>query len=139
VKTRARNPIAALLALISILLSASATLAEDYSVDFGADTDRGRDAGTLHCQFGKACDGKMESLGVTVRLQMDRGSFAFADVRLEAGELGCCYFANTTSSIVIDPRKTLSRVPLFRGRGPRGALFIENEPAGNLYLRFRLQ
>jgi hypothetical protein len=137
VKARARNPIAALLALISILLSASATLAEDYSVDFGADTDRGRDAGTLHCQFGKACDGKLESLGLTIRLQMDRGSFAFADVRLEAGELGCCYFANTTSSIVIDPRKTLSRVPLFRGRGPRGALFIENKPAGNLYLRFR--
>ena len=35
-------------------------------------------------------------------------------------------------------RKTLSRVPLFKGRGPRGALFIENEPTGNLYLRFNL-
>lgn len=80
----------------------------------------------------------MESLGLTVRLQMDRSSSVFADVRLEAGELGCCYFANTASSIVIDPRKTLSRVSLFKGRGPRGALFIENEPAGNLYFRFHL-
>ena len=134
-KARARNPIAVLLALISILLSASATLAEDYSVDFGADTDRGRDAGTLHCQFGKSCEGKMESLGLGVGLLISHRDDT-AQVRLNGADVGCCYFAYAKDSIVIDARTPLSWVPIFKGMRSKGGLFIENERAGTLYLKF---
>jgi hypothetical protein len=135
VKARARNPIAVLLAFISILLSASATLAEDYSVDFGADTDRGRDAGTLHCQFGKSCEGKMDSLGLGVGLLISHRDDT-AQVRLNGADVGCCYFAYAKDSIVIDARTPLSWVPIFKGMRSKGGLFIENERAGTLYLKF---
>jgi hypothetical protein len=125
-RIRARTPITAILVLLGTLLSASFALAEDYSVDFGADTVRGRDAGTLHCRFGYICDAKMESLGLIVSVDTSRG------------DLGCCYFAGAAGSMTIDPRKSLYRVPLFKGAGARGALFIENERMGTLYLRFHL-
>jgi hypothetical protein len=127
---RVRILLLAVLALIGALLPAHSAFAEGYSVDFGADTDLGRDAGTIECQFDDSCVGKLESLGLTIRLQLRGGRFGFADVALEAGNLGCCYFANTTRSIGIDPRGPLSRLPLFKGRGPRGGLFIQNEPTG---------
>lgn len=136
-KARARNPIAALLALISILLSASATLAEDYSVDFGADTDRGRDAGTLHCQFGKSCEGKMESLGLGVSLLISRSDPTSARVSLSGDDTTCCYFAYARDAITIYARTPLSRLPIFKGAGAKGGLFVQNEPAGTLYLRLR--
>jgi len=138
VNGRVRISPLAVLALIAALLPANTAFAQGYSVDFGADTVLGRDAGTIDCQFDESCVGKLESLGLTIRLQLRSSRFGFADVALEAGNLGCCYFANTTRSIGVDPHRPLSRIPLFKGRGPRGGLFIQNEPAGNLYLRFRL-
>lgn len=133
--SRARSSITAILALVGILSSFSFALAEDYSVDFGADTDRGRDAGTMTCRFDYPCHGKMESLGLKVSVDIARRFPDSARVRLEAGDLGCCYFAAATTSIGVDSR-SLSRRPLFRGSGPMGGLFIANEPAGTLYLRF---
>jgi hypothetical protein len=134
----ARAPITAILLLLGTLLSASFALAEDYSVDFGADTVRGRDAGTLHCRFGYICDAKMESLGLIVSVDTSRGDPPSAHIRLNGGDLGCCYFAGAAGSMTIDPRKSLYRVPLFKGAGARGSLFIENERMGTLYLRFHL-
>lgn len=126
----ARSPIRAILALLGILLSGSSALAEDYSVDFGADADRGRDAGTLHCRFGQICDAKLESLGLTVVVDISRGDPASPYVSLNGHELDCCYFAYGKD------HTPLSRVPLFKGEGARGGLFIENERMGTLYFRF---
>jgi hypothetical protein len=117
-------------------LSADVALAQNYSVDFGADTELGKDAGTLDCRFGEACQAKMESLGFTVRVKISREP-AFADVSMEGGDLGCCYFANGKSKIGIDARKPLSQVPIFKGSGSKGGLFIQNERVGFLYLRFQ--
>ena len=130
-----RSPITVILALLCILLSGNSALAEDYSVDFGADTDRGRDAGTLHCRFGKVCDSKMQSLGLGVSVLISHGDPA-AQVRLNGDDVGCCYFAYARDAIVIDTRTPLSRVPIFKGMRGKGGLFIQNERTGILYLRF---
>ncbi|MCA6117878.1 hypothetical protein J6524_23810 [Bradyrhizobium sp. WSM 1738] len=122
-------------AALFVFLSADVALAQNYSVDFGADTERGKDAGTLDCRFGQACQVKMESLGFSVRVEISREP-AFADVSMEGDDLGCCYFTNGKSKIGIDARQPLSRVPIFKGGGPKGGLFIQNERMGYLYLRF---
>jgi hypothetical protein len=118
-----------------VFLSADVALAQNYSVDFGADTERGKDAGTLDCRFGQACQAKMESLGFSVSVKIFREP-AFADVSMEGDDLSCCYFANGKSKMEIDARKSSARVPIFKGRGPKGGLFIQNERVGFLYLRF---
>lgn len=133
-----RTSLLALLAFVGTLLSGNSAFAEGYSVDFGVDTIQGRDADTISCQFDKICDGKIESLGLTIRLRLDSRNSAQADVRLKAGASGCCYFANNAPSIFLDPRETVFRIPLFKGEGSRGGLFIQNDPAGNLYLKFHL-
>jgi len=111
-------------------------LAADYSVDFGVETDAGKDAGSLTCLFDEICDAKLESLGLIVSLIVFRSNPERASVHLRGGDLSCCYFDGAADSIAIDPRKPLSRVPFFKGARARGALFIENERVGTLYLRF---
>jgi hypothetical protein len=133
----ARTTAAVVLASLGSLLPPSFALAEDFSVDFGADTDRGRDAGTLHCRFDRTCDAKMESLGLTVRVHISRGNAASADIRMLSENPDCCYFADARSTGVIDTRTPLSRVPIFKGEGARGGLFIQNERLGVLYLKFQ--
>ena len=125
-----------LMMLLGTLLSGSSVLAADYSVDFGAETNAGKDAGTLTCPFGQVCDAKMESIGLRVSIDVFRSDPERAHVRLYGGDLSCCYFAYAADSITVDPRKPLSRVPFFKGARARGGLFIQNEPAGTLYLRF---
>ena len=78
----------------------------------------------------------MGSLGLTVSLDISRGDPAWAHVGLSTHELGCCYFAYGKDHMTIDPRIPLSRLPLFKGAGERGGLFVENERMGTLYLRF---
>jgi len=75
VKERARISLFALLALIGTLLPGNSAFAEGYSVDFGADTDLGRDAGTVECQFGEFCIGKLEALDLTVRFAVAKRAF----------------------------------------------------------------
>src|SRR5882724_9273500 len=135
-RSRFRSPITAILALFGTLLSGCSVLAADFTVDFGAETDAGRDAGTLTCLFGQLCDAKMESIGLRVSIDVFRSDAERAYVRLYGGDLSCCYFAYAADSITVDPRKPLSRVPFFKGARARGGLFIQNEPAGTLYLRF---
>jgi hypothetical protein len=55
---------------------------------------------------------------------------------LYGAEGGCCLFAGATDSINVDPRKTPSRMSFYGGIKARGALLIENERVGILYLRF---
>lgn len=133
-----RSPTTAILALLGILSSINLAFAADFSVDFGADTDRGRDAGSLDCRFGQVCYAKLESLGLTFSVDIFRGDPVRAQVRLYGGDLSCCYFADAANSITLDPYKPLSRVPFFKGAGARGGLFIQNERVGALYLKFRL-
>jgi hypothetical protein len=133
VRSNARNPIAAILTLLGVLLSGSPALAADYSVDFGAEIDVGKDAGTIACTVGRTCIAKMESLGLTITFFVLRSQSERVRVELYGGDRGCCYFAGAADSIDVDPRK-----PLSRGIRARGALLIENERMGTLYLRFNL-
>lgn len=137
-KSYVRNPIASCLALVGTLLSANVVLAADFSVDFGADTEQGRDAGSLDCRFGQVCHARMEALGLTFSVDIFRGDPVRAHVRLYGSDPGCCYFADATDSIAVDPFKPPSRVPFFKGARARGGLFVQNERVGALYLKFYL-
>jgi hypothetical protein len=124
--------------LVGILLSANVVLAADFSVDFGADTEQGRDAGSLDCRFGQVCYAKMESLGLTFSVDIFRGDPVRARIRLYSSDPSCCHFADAAGSITVDPSKPLSRVPFFKGARARGGLFVQNERVGALYLKFHL-
>ena len=125
--------------LLVTLLSSGATLAEDYKVDFGAETSAGKDAGTLDCRLNQVCHAKMQSLGLTIGLDVSRGNHPEARIRLYADDLSCCYFAYARDTIRVYPREPLSPLPFFKGARARGNLFIENERAGTLYLRFHFR
>jgi hypothetical protein len=125
--------------LLVTFLSSGAALAEDYSVDFGADTQAGKDAGTLQCRLGQECYAKMPSLGLTISLDISRVDPTKARVRLYGDDVGCCYFAYARNTITVYPHEPLSPIPLFKGARARGNLFIENERAGTLYLRFHFR
>jgi hypothetical protein len=123
--------------LLLTLLTRGVALAADYSVDFGAETQAGKDAGTLYCRLDQVCYAKMASLGLTVSLDVPRSDPAEANVGFYGGDLSCCYFANDRHTITIYPREPLSPIPFFKGA--RANLFIENERAGTLYLRFHFR
>jgi hypothetical protein len=136
VRSNARSPITAILALLGTLLSGGSVLAADYSVDFGVETAVGKDAGTLTCLFGQICDAKIESLGLRVSVHVFRSEPERASVRLYGGDPSCCYFDGTADKKIIDPRKPVSRVAFFKGARAKGGLFIQNERVGTLYLKF---
>jgi hypothetical protein len=71
-------------------------------------------------------------------VEVSRGKSLYARLRLDGDDLGCCYFAGPASSIVVDPDKP-NKVPLYKGMGPRGTLFIKNQRVGALYLRFNVR
>jgi hypothetical protein len=76
--------------------------------------------------------------GIRISLDISRVDPAEARVRLYGGDLGC-YFAYARNTITVYPHEPLSPVPLFKGARARGNLFIENERAGTLYLRFHFR
>jgi hypothetical protein len=123
-------------AMLAMLLHATSASAADYSVDFGVDSEAGRDAGLLTCMFEQTCHAKMESLGLTLSVRVPGGGAALARVRLSGSDQGCCYFRGVVDTTFVDRHLPLSRVPFFRGSPPRGGLFFENKRAGILYLRF---
>jgi hypothetical protein len=125
-RSKFRSPITAILALSGTLLSGSSVLAADFTVDFGAETDAGRDAGTLTCLFRETCGAQMESLGLRVSINMFRRDAERAYVHLHGGDLSCCYFAYAADEIIVDPRKPLSPVAFFKGARARGGLFVQN-------------
>jgi hypothetical protein len=136
VRTHARSLFTAVLAVIGLVLLGSYGFAADYIVEVGADTDAGKDASSLTCVFDETCSAKIESLGLRVRTFVFRDEPERAYVELYGSDLSCCYFDFAASKKIIDPRTSLSRLPLFKGVGARGGLFIQNERAGTLYLRF---
>jgi hypothetical protein len=125
--------------LLVTLLTSGASLAADYSVEFGAETPAGKDAGTLDCRLDQVCYAKMPSLGLTVSLDVSRSDPTEANVGFYGGDLSCCYFGNDRDTITVYSREPLSPIPFFKGAGARGNLFIEHERAGTLYLRFHFR
>jgi len=124
--------------LACALLSSNTARAADYSVDFGVDTvNAGKDAGSLACQLRKRCSAKLEPLGLNVSFDVSWKESGEATVRLENEDRSCCYFADGRRSVTVDGRAPLSRLPFFRGAAPRGGLFVQNEPVGILFLRFK--
>ncbi len=127
-------------AIACTLLSSNTLRAADYSVDYGVDTvSAGKDAGSLTCQLRQRCSAKLEPLGLNVSFDVSWKESGEAIVRLENDELSCCYFAGGRRSVTVDGRAPLSRLSFFKGAAPRGGLFIQNERAGILYLRFDLR
>lgn len=135
-RSHTRSFIVAILAFVGALSPGSSALAEEYGVDFGADTATGRDAGTLTCRRGQTCHGELESLGLRVSIGIFPSEPRWALVSLDSREFGCCYFDGAIDKISVDPAKALSRVPLFKGAKRRVGMFIQNERVGTLYLRF---
>ncbi len=136
VDSNSRSSINAILVTLGIFVLGSSALAADYRVDFGAETSAGKDAGTLNCLFDKICGTKLESLGLRVSVYMSRREPERASINLYGGDPSCCFFAGAADSMAINSLQPLSRVPFFEGAGARGGLFIENQRAGTLYLRF---
>jgi hypothetical protein len=138
-KIDARIWIVAILALLGLFSSGDSAFSGDYSVDFGAETDAGNDAGSLTCRLGKTCTGELESLGLNVSLYLTRSRNArtVASVHLYGRDPNCCYFEYASEKVTIDPSEPLSRVPFYKGTRARRGLYIENERVGTLYLKFQ--
>jgi hypothetical protein len=124
------------LGVFGIALLVSSAFAADYSVEVGVETEIGKDANSLTCSFDEICRAKIEPLGLTVSIFVYRREPEQASVRLYASDPSCCYFDLAAESKIIDPRNLLSRVSFFKGTRARVGLFILNERAGTLYLRF---
>jgi hypothetical protein len=131
VRGNARSLMIPILVLLGTLLSCPSLLAADYSVDFGVETDAGKDAGSLTCLFGQICDAKVKSLRLRVSIDVLRSEPGRASIRLYGGDLSCCYFAYAADSIAIDTGKSLSRVPFFRGAGARGGPVYSERTCGH--------
>jgi hypothetical protein len=127
----------AILAVLAVFVMSNSVLAADYDVELGAETVVGKDAGTLRCVFDDICPLPLPELGLRVSIFVSRGEPGRATVHLYGDDLSCCYFTEGRDSTEIDSAKPVSRVPFFRGAGARGGLFIQNERAGTLFLRFR--
>ena len=122
------------------LLSSNTLRAADYSVDYGVDTvSAGKDAGSLTCQLKQTCQAKMGPLGLNVSVHLSWKKSGEAIVKLENDDLTCCYFSGGGRSATVNAHEKLSRLLFFKGAAPRGGLFIQNEQAVILYLRFDLQ
>jgi hypothetical protein len=138
-RKNARTQIGAVLMLCGALTSGSSALADDYDVDYGIDTvAAGKDAGSLACRLKQTCRAKMEPLGLRIGINLAWKESGQAVVSLEDDDGSCCYFAGGGKSMTLDVRTPVSRLQFFKGSPPRGGLYIQNEPAGILYLRFKL-
>jgi hypothetical protein len=124
------------LALFGSLVSGTSVSAADYSVDFGVDSEAGRDAGSLTCRFDQTCEARLDSLGLKIRISVPRNNIDYAHVRLGGDDLTCCFFSGGDDKVIVERRRPVSRMPFFKGSRARGGLFIENKRAGTLYLRF---
>jgi hypothetical protein len=128
---------AAVSAVLVSLCSNNPALASDYRIEVGAETGTGKDAGAQRCTLAKLCTARLEALKLNVRVYMPRRGRAEATVFLDGDEIGCCYFTGAVdSTVVVAPDTSVTRLPFFKGARARGGLFIQNESAGVLYLRF---
>ena len=135
-----RIPYRVALSLIVFLALGGSVLAADYGLEVGVDTRVGKDTTAVQCSFDETCVAKLGPFGLKITTWISgRYRVPFASVSIYGDEFGCCYFEGATPSTVIDAGRTTSQLPIFRGREARGAVFIENEHVGVLYLRFQLR
>jgi hypothetical protein len=127
-----------ILFLFCLLASTGRSWADDYDVDFGAEVRGAKDAGSVRCRFDQVCSADIEAFGLWLTIIVLPYETRSATIHLYGSELSCCYFVGAADFVNIDPAKPLSIVPFYRGRPAQGALFIQNEYAGTLYIRIRL-
>ena len=107
-RINARSRIVAFLALLGLLSSGCTALAEDYSVDFGIETDAGKDAGTLACKFGQTCDATMDTLGLRVTILVFRDTPEQVTVRMAATSVAAILSTPLTPQPLIPANRCLA-------------------------------
>ena len=117
----------------ALLLVNTPASAKDYRLDFVVKTPTGSDAGSVVCPYGR-CVVKVEQLRLTIAVYLWREHADQALISIE-GEAGCCFFAGGARTQGIVPLNPPPRLPFFVGQPGRGLLYVQNEPAGDLYLR----
>ncbi len=129
-----RNFRLSIFVILSLVTSASPLLASDYTVDLGIDSQEGRDAATLVCEYNRICRANFDSLRLQISVEVFRGGRAY--IHLLSDRVACCYFSGAASSLVLDPKVSFSRNLFYEGHKGRGDLFIQNKKKGVLYVRF---
>jgi hypothetical protein len=138
VGSNVQNSTSVFLILCCLFLLGAPVHATDYSVDFGAETEAGKDAGSIACSSEVICTAKMESLALSITFMVVRNEPQRVRIHMDSNnDPGCCYFSDGDRSISIDPHHPPSRMSFYRGIEAKGAMLIENERVGMLYLRFR--
>ncbi|MGC4083117.1 MAG: hypothetical protein QM736_13660 [Vicinamibacterales bacterium] len=135
---RLRHTLFALVfATIAIPSSANSLFAADYSVELGIDSHAGKDAGTAECVRDTLCSVQLEPLGLRVSVYLPSRERHTVSVSMDGNEVDCCFFDGAARSIEISPGSKLSQLLIYRGRQAKGAVFIQNEYVGILYLRIQ--
>ncbi|WP_027550886.1 hypothetical protein [Bradyrhizobium sp. Cp5.3] len=120
----------------AVLLTSASGYAKDYRLDYGIETPTDGDAGSTACPY-RVCRVKVAKLNLTVIIFLSRDDPDHARIQIE-GKPGCCFFELGAPSQRIVPGDPAPRLRFFTGMAPQGLLYFQNEPAGNLYLRFHL-
>jgi hypothetical protein len=130
-----RRSIFGLAATLLFLSSADAS-AGDYSVTYAIDTDAKNDAGKIEsCEYARRCVIKSNSLGLSIDLRFIREDHSWVELEVN-GPPGCCYSADAASTIYLEIKPALLRVPIYEGRPRRRNEFVLNKKFGVLYIEF---
>jgi hypothetical protein len=127
-------------AILAMLLTSSAALAQDYTVNFAINMRDHQDTGSAECRFGNRCAVRVDSLRLKFQVMIYRSSSDLAHVTLD-GDSSCCLFEGAVSALTVDPRAPLKRHRLFVGQeaGDKSLVYIQNEHVGDLYLKFQFR
>lgn len=129
-----RSICAALLAFL--LLSTVDASAGDYSVTYAIDANGKNDAGKIEtCNYSKPCEIKPVGFGLWIFLTFIHPNHRWVELDV-SGQPGCCYSADADSTINLEIRPGLLRVPIYQGRKRRGNEFVQNKRFGVVYLEF---
>ncbi|MGT2438545.1 hypothetical protein ACU4GH_25335 [Bradyrhizobium betae] len=123
--------------MVAIQVMASPACAKNYVLDYRIETPMNDDVGSTSCAYG-VCRVEIKKLNVTLIISLSRDDPRHARIEIE-GRPGCCFFELGAQSqrIVLDDDPPQS-LRFFAGVAARGLLLVQNEPAGILSLRFRL-
>lgn len=123
-------------ALMAFLLSNVSASAGDYSVTYAIDANGMNDVGKIEtCEYDRPCDIEPVGFGLWIFLSFIQQNHRSAELHV-FGRPGCCYSADAATTIYLDIKPGLLRVPLYEGRERRGNEFVRNKRFGVLYLEF---
>ena len=126
-----------ILSFLCLLASTSQPWADDYAIDFGVEVRGAEDTGSLRCRSNQGCGTNIDALGLRLSIILLPYDLGHAHIHLYGNDSSCCYFTGAKDSKTIDVDGKLSKIPFYRGVPARGALFIQNEYVGALYIRIR--